>query len=464
MSAKLPGDAVDAAILFLDVQHYSKLKGVNLSCFHMELIPDLASTLFEDGLPPWILYSNTWGDGLVVISQDYIKLSQLALKINDYFNHEEYGEPTNYRLKEYKLAARIAIHAGVFYSCIDPFKGTKGYFGDALIVAARIEPVTPPHHVWVTEEAKQRIAKHYESLDIRPSIRFDKRGPVDLAKAFGTESVWDLCHFDTDTSKRQEGTEIETSPDDARSDTQGDEDSDRNARIRAIFGQAMDVDALGECETKPSEPCQLPFSSLSVAAELIRNTEVASMTSHCVRVFRKVSDQMRDVQAVVEGDQSSGDVHRRAMILRRGLQELKAPFSRGGRGDDKTEDSEAWHRLECYLSHRIAVESQIPIVDILTNVESTVSDLIYARPAERKRMAKSKEFMKDLDTLAETFGNAELHLGSLPDVRCKGILDAVEATFKPDVPALTSEALEALFRVLPHNVGQWVPRIWRVQT
>src|SRR5262249_8749730 len=50
------------------------------------------------------------------------------------------------------LALRIGLHAGPVYACTDPVTALPTFVGAQVTRAARIEPITPPGKVYVSEQ------------------------------------------------------------------------------------------------------------------------------------------------------------------------------------------------------------------------------------------------------------------------------------------------------------------------
>jgi class 3 adenylate cyclase len=84
-----------------------------------------------------------------------------------------------------ELNLRIALHAGPVYCYKDQIIDRQNYIGSHVNRAARIEPVTPPGQVYVTD-AFAALAE----LQVPGQFRFDYVGKVPLAKSFGEYPVY----------------------------------------------------------------------------------------------------------------------------------------------------------------------------------------------------------------------------------------------------------------------------------
>jgi class 3 adenylate cyclase len=82
---------------------------------------------------------------------------------------------------------RIALHYGSVYESRDRVTGQPNFLGNEVARAARIEPVTPPGDVYVTEPFAAMIALHAPD-------RFNCRyvGQVALAKKYGAFPMYRL--------------------------------------------------------------------------------------------------------------------------------------------------------------------------------------------------------------------------------------------------------------------------------
>jgi class 3 adenylate cyclase len=169
-----------ASFLFADVKGYSKLEEFQVKCFYQEILPKLK--LKVDEYKEHITDINTWGDGLMIVSEDPYNLAHLALDIRDFYN--------NYNWKSHgmpELVVRISLHHGVIYKGLDPFRDREGVIGTEVTLGARLEPVTEPGQVWVTEEFRVLIKEARDH-----SIQFDDLDMRELAKDFDTIHVYKL--------------------------------------------------------------------------------------------------------------------------------------------------------------------------------------------------------------------------------------------------------------------------------
>ncbi|RYE59653.1 MAG: hypothetical protein EOP48_00135 [Sphingobacteriales bacterium] len=168
-------------ILFADAVGFSKLRDKQITSFETNFLGKIASVLnlYEKN----ILFRNTWGDGLYLVSRDVEKLGELALKIQ-----EELGKCdwSTFGLPK-EMSLRIALHAGPVSEVFDPIMRAKSYMGHFVNEAARIEPITPRGEVY----ASQAFAALSTSINNASNI-FEYVGDIPLAKSFGNIQMYHL--------------------------------------------------------------------------------------------------------------------------------------------------------------------------------------------------------------------------------------------------------------------------------
>src|SRR5262249_40426331 len=104
-----------------------------------------------------------------------------ALQMQELFqsiDHRDVGFPE-------QLQLRMSIHYGPVFCARDEFSGATTFFGTHVTRAARIEPITPPGQVYVTEPFAADLV-----LDKTSDLAAEYVGPVPLAKGFGTTRMY----------------------------------------------------------------------------------------------------------------------------------------------------------------------------------------------------------------------------------------------------------------------------------
>lgn len=168
------------AMLFGDVKGFSKLSEAQIPPFVTHVLGALGGVLARHG--DQVLYRNTWGDGLFVVMRDAVEAARCALELQaamESIDLAACGLPDT-------LALRLGGHFGPVFESVDPVQGLTNYFGAHVSRTARIEPVTPPGEVFVTEQFAARLALE------RGGYACDYVGQVPAAKNYGSMRMYHL--------------------------------------------------------------------------------------------------------------------------------------------------------------------------------------------------------------------------------------------------------------------------------
>ena len=127
---------------------------------------------------------NTWGDAIIASFQVGTDAVEFMLALRS-FIFEANGE------EKLQVIPRIAGHYGDVNLFYDPILGKQNILGNEVNTTARIEPVTRPGEVFVTNEFKRAIEK--QSIDgTNLNVAFDELGVIELAKNFGEHELYRL--------------------------------------------------------------------------------------------------------------------------------------------------------------------------------------------------------------------------------------------------------------------------------
>lgn len=133
------------AMLFADVKGFSRLTDEEVLRFLEHAFGAFAEVLARyDGA---VVQRNTWGDALYVVLTDASTAAACAHDLQDAMGAldlEGLDLPTD-------LALRLSGHVGPVFTIRDPVLDAPGFTGSHVSRTARIEPVTPPGEVYVTE-------------------------------------------------------------------------------------------------------------------------------------------------------------------------------------------------------------------------------------------------------------------------------------------------------------------------
>jgi len=170
-----------AAILFTDFAGFSTLAESAIPGFWDGVMRKVAEVL--DGHGDAIECRNSWGDALYAVAAEAPVAARVALELQDSLADFDYAtlglDGTG--------GMRIGVHYGPAYRAMDHITGRITYYGTEVSKAARIEPVTPPGAVFVTEPFAAILA-------LEASDEFASRyvGRIPLAKKYGDHPMYRL--------------------------------------------------------------------------------------------------------------------------------------------------------------------------------------------------------------------------------------------------------------------------------
>lgn len=161
------------AILFLDVAGWSKLGTESIRRFVSVSLPKIEEKLAKAKM------KNSWGDAVVATFGTETEAANSALEIRDFF-----VRATDDQLPS-GLQVRIGLHRGQVLYLNNPVRRERDIFGNAVHVAARLEPVTPAGAVYCTREFAQAL------LDVAGTgPKAHAMGKIEFPKGFGTYEVF----------------------------------------------------------------------------------------------------------------------------------------------------------------------------------------------------------------------------------------------------------------------------------
>jgi class 3 adenylate cyclase len=164
------------AMLFADAVGFSKLSEQEVKTF-VEVFWGRVGALLRTLPDHALLATNTWGDGLFLVFADAVMAARLAVDLAQLVQGTQWaalGLPQ-------RTSLRIALHAGPVYEIVDAVTGRPGFAGTHISRAARIEPVTPPGQVYVSEAFAALLALD----DAHREFFCEYLGSVPLAKDYG---------------------------------------------------------------------------------------------------------------------------------------------------------------------------------------------------------------------------------------------------------------------------------------
>jgi adenylate cyclase len=175
-----------AAILFTDFAGFSTLRETALPAFWGGVMRTIADVL--DAHDEGIACRNSWGDALYAVASSASLAARVALELQDAladFDYATLGLETGGGM-------RVAAHYGPAWRTSDPITGRATFYGTEVSKAARIEPVTPPGAVFVTEPFAAILA-----LEAGESFACRYVGRIALAKNYGEFPMYRLSRKST---------------------------------------------------------------------------------------------------------------------------------------------------------------------------------------------------------------------------------------------------------------------------
>lgn len=126
----------------MDVSGWSKLTSVDIYRYVTDALPKLNVFLIKNQAD----FSNTWGDAIVATFNSAKNAAECALEIRDQFRRGTQLDGISNG-----LTCRLSLHQGEVMLCENPVRRGKDIFGNAVHIAAHLEPATTPGQVFCTE-------------------------------------------------------------------------------------------------------------------------------------------------------------------------------------------------------------------------------------------------------------------------------------------------------------------------
>ncbi|MEO8847578.1 MAG: adenylate/guanylate cyclase domain-containing protein, partial [Casimicrobiaceae bacterium] len=168
-------------MLFADFAGYSRLHDAYAPLFQHRFLEIGAQQVASSKTPP--LEVKTWGDALYGVFESPRDGAEFALGLLALMQAEDWtaaGLPDTSQI-------RIALHAGPIFLGFDPVMQRRSYFGSNVTRAARIEPITPPGMIYVSEAFAGTLVASGER-----GYRLEYIGMLALAKAYGESRIYRL--------------------------------------------------------------------------------------------------------------------------------------------------------------------------------------------------------------------------------------------------------------------------------
>lgn len=168
-------------MLFADMVGFSRLAEQDAPSFFVYFLGEVAKEIKASAVKP--AFWNTWGDGLYLVFDDILVAADFGLRLRDAVvqtDWEKVGLPKG-------ISIRIGMHTGPVFPAFDPIIMRNNFFGSHVNRAARIEPITAPGSVYVTEQMASMLAASGNK-----DFACDYLGTLALAKKFGSSRIYRL--------------------------------------------------------------------------------------------------------------------------------------------------------------------------------------------------------------------------------------------------------------------------------
>jgi len=176
-----PSRRLVRAMIIGDVRGFSKLTDEKLPVFSELVMGAIAEVLRS--YQREIEYRNTWGDALFVMFCDGPSAARCALELQEAMADLDLADAC---LPPH-LALRLSAHIGPVVPITDPVLQVPSFLGSHVNRTARIEPVTPPGAVYVTEAFAAAL-----ELARCGDLGFDYVGHMPAAKDYGRLRMYRL--------------------------------------------------------------------------------------------------------------------------------------------------------------------------------------------------------------------------------------------------------------------------------
>lgn len=166
------------AILVIDFPDFSRLPDEHIPSFHELVMRPVSEVLdaHEEGR----LYDNSWGDAIIAIFDRAALAAHFSLDLQARMADVPFAEIGLPRT----LRPRIAGDFGRTWQGFDFVRKELTYYGLHVTRAARLEPVTPPGAIYVTQPFARALA------DEDPSLVCEYVGELTTPKNFGVMSAY----------------------------------------------------------------------------------------------------------------------------------------------------------------------------------------------------------------------------------------------------------------------------------
>ena len=146
------GKRLVKTMMFADMVGFSKIAEDAAPSFMVHFLSKVADVIARSPRQP--TFRNSWGDGLFLVFDSVLDAAEFALTLRYAVKKQDWqqvGLPA-------ETSIRIGMHTGPVYPWFDPIISQDNFFGSHVNYAARIEPITAPGAVFVSEQTAFLLA------------------------------------------------------------------------------------------------------------------------------------------------------------------------------------------------------------------------------------------------------------------------------------------------------------------
>jgi class 3 adenylate cyclase len=178
-------EAKHGFIVFSDLKGFSKLEPEEQERYlkvHVHLLSQSIKPLLDRAF-----VSNTWGDAIIAVFEDGMDAADFML------NYRKEARKSMRPVSDKNVLPRIAGHFGLVNYFEDPLLNRNNTISNEVNTAARIEPVTRPGEIFVSEEFKDAFEQQTEEQSM---VKFERLGRIPLAKGHGDKVLHRMIESD----------------------------------------------------------------------------------------------------------------------------------------------------------------------------------------------------------------------------------------------------------------------------
>ena len=163
-------------MIFADIVGFSKLNEEESLTFYTSYLNSVSELLKKTDYSPDFV--NTWGDGLFFVYKDIKTASKFSMDLMKLINAMSHSPDKD-------ISIRVGMHIGPVLKIFDPILKKNNFIGHHVNIAARIEPICLPGHIYLSENAHAYLELYNDGF-----IQTEYVGRIILPKNSGEENLY----------------------------------------------------------------------------------------------------------------------------------------------------------------------------------------------------------------------------------------------------------------------------------